>query len=402
LTARIKGSVAKHESEQLTRRVKAKMAERAEAGAPHGKVAYGWRREQVYDDTGRRLGSRDVIHPEQADVVRKAAASIAAGDSLRAVTAGLNVAGTLGANGKPWSTTTLRSVLLRCSNAGLRKHQGQIIGKGTWEPLLDRDTYDRVVAILSDPSRRTSPASSAIKYLLSGIARCGVCGGPMRVLVVDDEVEMAALLARGLAVEGYEVDVAADGIEAMTLAGEQKYDLAVLDVSMPGMSGFELCRRLRDQVRGIGILLLTARDAVDDRVRGLDAGADDYLTKPFAFAELAARLRALRRREAVPTSSIEFGGLSIDLESQRISSGEHETRLSRTEFDLLRLLASRPDEVVPRPEILDTVWGSAAYIDQNIVDQYVSYLRKKLDSIDAGVRIVTARGVGFRLTAGPA
>ncbi len=224
----------------------------------------------------------------------------------------------------------------------------------------------------------------------------------MRVLVVDDEVEMAALLARGLAVEGYEVDVAADGIEAMTLAGEQKYDLAVLDVSMPGMSGFELCRRLRDQVRGIGILLLTARDAVDDRVRGLDAGADDYLTKPFAFAELAARLRALRRREAVPTSSIEFGGLSIDLESQRISSGEHETRLSRTEFDLLRLLASRPDEVVPRPEILDTVWGSAAYIDQNIVDQYVSYLRKKLDSIDAGVRIVTARGVGFRLTAGPA
>jgi two-component system OmpR family response regulator len=224
----------------------------------------------------------------------------------------------------------------------------------------------------------------------------------MRVLVVDDEVEMAALLARGLAIEGYEVDVAADGIEAMTLAGDQKYDLAVLDVSMPGMSGFELCRRLRDQVRGIGILLLTARDAVDDRVRGLDAGADDYLTKPFAFAELAARLRALRRREAVPASSIKFGGLSIDLESQRISSGEHETRLSRTEFDLLRLLASRPDEVVPRPEILDTVWGSAAYIDQNIVDQYVSYLRKKLDSIDAGVRIVTARGVGFRLTADPA
>ena len=187
LTARIKGSVAKHESEQLTRRVKAKMAERAEAGAPHGKVAYGWRREQVYDDTGRRLGSRDVIHPEQADVVRKAAASIAAGDSLRAVTAGLNQAGTLEANGKPWSTTTLRSILLRCSNAGLRKHQGQIVGQGTWEALIDRDTYDRVVAILSDPSRRTSPASSAIKYLLSGIARCGVSGGPMGVLVVGKD-----------------------------------------------------------------------------------------------------------------------------------------------------------------------------------------------------------------------
>jgi two-component system OmpR family response regulator len=224
----------------------------------------------------------------------------------------------------------------------------------------------------------------------------------MRVLVVDDEVEMAALLARGLTGEGYEVDVAADGIQAMTLAAEQKYDLAVLDVTLPGMSGFELCRRLRDQVRGIGILLLTARDAVDDRVRGLDAGADDYLTKPFAFAELAARLRALRRREAVAVSSLEIGGLTIDLETQRISTGDSDTRLSRTEFDLLRLLASRPDEVVPRPEILDTVWGNASYIDPNIVDQYVSYLRKKLDVIGADVRIVTARGVGFRLTAEPA
>ncbi len=223
----------------------------------------------------------------------------------------------------------------------------------------------------------------------------------MRVLVVDDEVEMAALLARGLVGEGYEVDVAADGIQAMTLAGEQKYDLAVLDVTMPGMSGFELCRRLRDQVRGIGILLLTARDAVDDRVRGLDAGADDYLTKPFAFAELAARLRALRRREAVAASSIEIGGLTIDLETQRISAGDNGTRLSRTEFDLLRLLALRPDEVVPRPEILETIWGSTGHIDPNIVDQYVSYLRKKLDAIEAGVRIVTARGVGFRLTADP-
>jgi two-component system OmpR family response regulator len=221
----------------------------------------------------------------------------------------------------------------------------------------------------------------------------------MRVLVVDDEVEMATLLARGLVGEGYEVDVAADGIQAMTLAVGQKYDIAVLDVTMPGMSGFELCRRLRDQMRGIGILLLTARDAVDDRVRGLDAGADDYLTKPFAFAELAARLRALRRREAVAASSLEIGGLTIDLQTQRISTGDNGTRLSRTEFDLLRLLALRPDEVVPRAEILDTIWSSATYVDPNIVDQYVSYLRKKLDAIEAGVRIVTTRGVGFRLTA---
>jgi len=221
----------------------------------------------------------------------------------------------------------------------------------------------------------------------------------MRVLVVDDELEMAGLLARGLAGEGYQVDVATDGIRAMTLAGEQRYDLAVLDVMMPGMSGFELCRRLRDQVHGIGIILLTARDAVDDRVRGLDAGADDYLTKPFAFAELAARLRALRRREAHAPTALEIGGLAIDLAGQRITAGDREARLSRTEFDLLRLLATRRDEVLPRAEILETIWGSGSFIDPNIVDQYVSYLRKKLDAISAPVRIITARGVGFRLSA---
>jgi DNA-binding response OmpR family regulator len=222
------------------------------------------------------------------------------------------------------------------------------------------------------------------------------------VLVVDDELEMATLLARGLVGEGYEVDVAPDGIRAMTLASEHRYDLAVLDVTMPGMSGFELCRRLRDQVRGIGIILLTARDSVDDRVRGLDVGADDYLTKPFAFAELAARLRALRRRESVSSSSLQIGRLSIDLQSQRITCDEGESRLSRTEFDLLRLLASRPEQVLTRAEILDTIWGASSYIDSNIVDQYVSYLRKKLDSVDSGVRIATSRGVGFRLTAEPA
>ena len=221
----------------------------------------------------------------------------------------------------------------------------------------------------------------------------------MRVLVVDDELEMAALLARGLVGEGYQVDIAPDGIRAITMAGEQRYDLAVLDVTMPGMSGFELCRRLRDQVQGIGIILLTARDAVDDRVRGLDAGADDYLTKPFAFAELAARLRALRRREAHVPTALEIGGLAIDLAGQRIAVGDREARLSRTEFDLLRLLATHREEVIPRADILDAIWGSATYIDPNIVDQYVSYVRKKLDAVAAPVRIVTARGVGFRLTA---
>jgi two-component system OmpR family response regulator len=175
----------------------------------------------------------------------------------------------------------------------------------------------------------------------------------------------------------------------------------VLDVMLPGMSGFELCRRLKDAVPGIGILLLTARDAVDDRVRGLDAGADDYLTKPFHFAELAARLRALRRRSTLGAARIEVGGTVLDLARQIVSTGEQRVRLSRTEFDLLRLLAERPGEVFERATILSEIWGSSRY-DPNIVDQYVSYLRKKLDAGGSGIRIATVRGVGFRLDAGTA
>jgi site-specific DNA recombinase len=174
--------VAKHESEQLARRVRAKMAERAESGQPHGRIAYGWRREQVYDDQGRRQGSKDVLHPEQAEVVRSCAAALLAGESLRAVAADLNARGVLSLNGKPWTTTTLRGVLLRERNVGQRVHQGQVVGPGDWEPVLDPDTYQRLVSLLTDPSRRSSPPSSAIKYLLSGLARCGVCAGPMRVL----------------------------------------------------------------------------------------------------------------------------------------------------------------------------------------------------------------------------
>lgn len=187
LTARIKGNVAKHESEQLARRVKRKMAERAEAGQPHGRVAYGWRREQVYDDQGRRLGSKDVVHPEQAQVIRSAADAVLAGESLRAVVSRLNATGERTLNRKPWTTTTLRLILLRERNVGRRVHQGRVIGDAEWEPVLDIDTHGRLVALLTDPARRNSPASSAVKYLLSGIARCGVCDGPMRVLVAGKD-----------------------------------------------------------------------------------------------------------------------------------------------------------------------------------------------------------------------
>jgi two-component system OmpR family response regulator len=219
----------------------------------------------------------------------------------------------------------------------------------------------------------------------------------LRILVVEDEPEMAALLARGLRGEGYVVDIADNGINGITLANEDPYDIAVLDVMLPGMSGFELCRRLREQTNGMAILLLTARDAVDDRVRGLDSGADDYLTKPFEFAELAARLRALRRRDAIGAARLDVGGLQIDMTRHEITAGGKELRLSRTEFDLLRLLAENTARVLPRAEIIDTIWGSVSYIDPNIVDQYVSYVRRKLETVESPVRIVTARGIGFRL-----
>lgn len=221
----------------------------------------------------------------------------------------------------------------------------------------------------------------------------------LRILIVEDEPELANLLARGLRGEGYAVDVADNGIDGITLATEEPYDIAVLDVMLPGMSGFELCRRLRERTNGMAILLLTARDAVDDRVRGLDSGADDYLTKPFEFAELAARLRALRRRDSIGASKLAIGGLQIDMTRHEIVAGGRELRLSRTEFDLLRLLAENTSRVLARAEIIDSIWGSVSHIDPNIVDQYVSYVRRKLDTVGSPVKIVTARGVGFRLIA---
>ncbi|MEP6480556.1 MAG: response regulator transcription factor [Rhodoglobus sp.] len=224
-----------------------------------------------------------------------------------------------------------------------------------------------------------------------------------RILVVEDELEMGRLLSRGLGDEGYEVELATDGVQALVLAGKGEFALAVLDVMLPGMSGLELCRRLRAAIPALPILLLTARDAVEDRVRGLDAGADDYLVKPFTLSELAARLRAIRRREVLaPAKRTRVGRLTIDNRDHLVRVGSTKLSLSPKEFALLRLLAQHANEVVTREHILQEIWGTTDNRDANVVDQYMSYLRRKLEPLDSGVLLATRRGVGFELESRPA
>jgi len=220
------------------------------------------------------------------------------------------------------------------------------------------------------------------------------------VLIVDDEPQLAGLIARHLRREGYDTETATDGIAALLLAGTERFDLAIVDVNMPGMSGFELTRHLRQLGAPIGILLLTARNAIDDRVRGLDSGADDYLVKPFDFAELFARLRALSRREGHALLRVDAGDLVLLVDRGVLVVDGAEVMLSRREFDLLRVLAQHAGETVERARLLDDVWGSEHY-RSNVVDQYVRYLRRKLTEAGSRTRIETERGVGFRLLPAP-
>ena len=211
---------------------------------------------------------------------------------------------------------------------------------------------------------------------------------------------MATLLERGLREEGYAVDVAHDGTDGLWLGTEQDYDAVVLDVMLPGIDGFDVCRRLRAADRWAPILLLTARLAVEDRVHGLDAGADDYLTKPFSFAELAARVRALvRRQSGARPALLEVGDLRVDPATRRVARGEVEIPLSPKEMALLELLVRHTGEVVTRTRILDHVWDFAYDGTSNVVDQYIAYLRKKIDRPFGRNDIETIRGVGYRLRA---
>jgi two-component system OmpR family response regulator len=216
------------------------------------------------------------------------------------------------------------------------------------------------------------------------------------ILVVEDDSEMRLLLQRGLAAEGYDVRAVDNGVDALITAKNETIAGAVVDVMLPGMSGFEICRRLREGEQTFPILLLTARDAVEDRVFGLDSGADDYLTKPFDFTELSARVRAmLRRNSGADRMRVSVGNLLLDSETLRVTCNGANIAMSPKEFALLRLLAQDAGTAVTRIRILDTVWGSAEHIDTNIVDQYISYLRHKLDPEACGIRIVTVRGSGY-------
>jgi len=225
-----------------------------------------------------------------------------------------------------------------------------------------------------------------------------------KLLVVDDDPALSRTLRRALAVEGYAVDCAGDGLEALLRLGESTYDAVVLDVSMPRLDGLAVCRQLRENRDRTPVLMLTARDEVRDRVSGLDAGADDYLVKPFALDELNARLRALLRRAADDEDGdgerrLGYADVVLDLQTFRASRGARSLELTRTEHRLLELVLRNPEQVLPRDVIYERVWGFDISLTSNSLDVYVGYLRRKTEEGGEPRLIQTVRGVGFMLAA---
>ena len=220
----------------------------------------------------------------------------------------------------------------------------------------------------------------------------------MRVLIVEDEAKLAALLKRGLSREGMAVDTVGAGEDALVRAEATEYDAIILDVMLPGIDGFEVCRQLRLADVSSPVLMLTARDSVRDRVAGLDAGADDYLTKPFSYAELLARLRALfRRMSGERNPELSAGGLRLDPATHRVWRDETEIELSPKEFAVLETFMRRPGEVLSRFQLLEHVWDYEYENRSNVVDAYVRLLRKKVDAPFGTASIETVRGTGYRL-----
>jgi len=224
----------------------------------------------------------------------------------------------------------------------------------------------------------------------------------MNILVVEDDAAMAALLAHGLREEAHQVDVALDGEVALRLTDDTSFDLILLDVMLPGMDGLEITRQLRLRSNAIPVLMLTARDALPDIVTGLDAGADDYLTKPFSFEVLLARIRALERRTASrPKNVLEFEDLVLDVNSYRTFQAGREVFLSLTEFRLLELLVRNPGRVLSRGTILDAVWSNRRDVGENTVDAFVRLLRKKMEHGSHKKLIQTHRGFGYSVGGPP-
>jgi len=222
----------------------------------------------------------------------------------------------------------------------------------------------------------------------------------MRILIVEDEKDMAQLLKTGLEEENHVVNIAFDGISGLELAQTFNFDVITLDVMLPRLDGFEVARRLRAKGNHTPILLLTARDTVPDVVKGLDLGADDYLTKPFSFAVLLARLRAASRRQyGQPTSVLRVGDLELNPATIRVSRAKHEINLTATEFRLLEFLMRRPGTVVSRNAIVEAVWGFDDEVNDNTVDVFIRLLRRKIDDVHEEKLIRTVRGVGYSLRA---
>ncbi|MEA2506328.1 MAG: two-component system, OmpR family, response regulator [Actinomycetota bacterium] len=220
----------------------------------------------------------------------------------------------------------------------------------------------------------------------------------MRVLVVEDEIKMARLLERGLGEEGYAVDVAGDGAEALWLAVENPYDIILLDLMLPDTDGVETCRQLRERGIWAPVMMVTARDGIDDHVKGLDVGADDYITKPFSFAELLARIRALLRRPALERPSILLvGDLKLDPATRQVWRGTAEVEVTTKEFALLEYFMRNPEQVLSRSRLIEHVWDFAYDGDSNVVDVYVRYLREKIDRPFGKDSLQTVRGAGYRL-----
>lgn len=220
----------------------------------------------------------------------------------------------------------------------------------------------------------------------------------MRVLIVEDDPKLAAVVSRGLRGEAIATDIATTGEDAIWMGGSINYDAILLDVVLPGIDGFEACRRLREDGTWTPVIMLTARDAVEDRVAGLDGGADDYLVKPFSFSELLARLRALARRGPIERPALlEVGDLQMDPATRRTRRGEHPIELSAREFALLETFMRRPGVVLSRYELLEHAWDNGYENRSNIVDSYVRRLREKVDRPFGVVSIETVRGAGYRL-----